>query len=239
MPNKNRFWAIIPAAGTSQRMGAAVPKQYLPLGKTTVIQAAINNFLRHPKIAGVIVSLRADDQYWDNLAVSRNEKIHTVMGGESRTESVHNAIKFLENTAAEDHDFVLVHDAARPCLRYTDLDLLIQQLEQDDVGGILAAPVSDTLKIVENQSESNHTIFKTLDRESIWRAFTPQMFRLVSLKKALVYCVEENIKVTDEASAIEALGLQVKLVKGHSDNIKVTHGEDLELAAAILKNINQ
>lgn len=238
MPNKIRFWAIIPAAGSSQRMGAAVPKQYLPLGEATVIEAAISNFLRHPKIVGVIVALHADDQHWNNLAVTRNEKIHTVIGGESRTESVHNAINYLENTSAEDHDFVLVHDAARPCLRYNDLDMLIQQLEQDDVGGILAAPVSDTLKVVEKQ-EFHNTVNKTIDRESVWRAFTPQMFRLVTLKKALVYCVKKNINVTDEASAVEALGLRVKLVKGHSDNIKVTHAVDLDLAAAILNKINQ
>ncbi len=238
MPNKSRFWVIIPAAGTSQRMGAAVPKQYLPLGKATVIEAAISNFLLHPKIAGVIVALHADDQYWNNLAVTTNEKIHTVIGGESRTESVHNAINYLDKAPAEDQDFVLVHDAARPCLRYNDLDLLIQQLEQDDVGGILAAPVSDTLKVVEKQ-QSHNTVNKTLDRECVWRAFTPQMFRLTTLKKALVYCAKQNTNVTDEASAIEALGLQVKLVRGHSDNIKVTHAEDLELAAAILKNINQ
>jgi len=238
MPNKSRFWAIIPAAGTSQRMGAAIPKQYLPLGKATVIEAAISNFLRHPKIAGVTIALHADDQYWNNLAVTRDERIHTVIGGESRTESVRNAINYLENTSADDQDFVLVHDAARPCLRYNDLDLLIQQLEQDDVGGILASPVSDTLKVVEKQG-SHNTVNKTLDRENVWRAFTPQMFRLTTLKKALVYCVKKNIKVTDEASAIETLSLQVKLVKGHSDNIKVTHAEDLDLAAAILNKINQ
>jgi len=234
-----RYWAIIPAAGSSQRIGTAVPKQYLSLGDTTVIEASLSSFLKHPNIDGVIVALQADDQYWANLAVTKNEKIHTVIGGGSRAESVHNAIKYLENTPAKDEDFVLVHDAARPCLRYTDLDSLIQQLEQDDVGGILAAPVSDTLKLIEKQAGLINTVNKTLDRENIWRAFTPQMFRLVTLKKALAHCIKQNIKVTDEASAVEALGLQVKLIKGHSDNIKVTHAEDLELASTIFKKINQ
>ena len=234
-----RYWAIIPAAGRSQRIGAAVPKQYLSLGNTTVLEAAISSFLHHPKIVGVIVALHPDDQHWENLAITRNKKIHSVVGGDSRAESVHNAINYLEDIPAKGQDFVLVHDAARPCLRHTDLDLLIQQLEHDDVGGILASPVNDTLKVVDNKAGSNNTVNKTLDRESIWRAFTPQMFRLVTLKKALAHCVKKNIKVTDEASAVEALGLQVKLVKGHSDNIKITHGEDLELATAILKKIDQ
>ncbi len=238
MPNKIRNWAIIPAAGSSERIGTLVPKQYLPLDNTTVIEAAISNFLQHPKITGVIVALHPDDQHWGHLAITRNEKIHSVIGGESRAESVQNAINYLENTPAEDQDFVLVHDAARPCLRYTDLELLIEQLEQDDVGGILASPVSDTLKVVDNQNGSMNTVNKTLDRENVWRALTPQMFRLATLKKALMHCVKHNIKVTDDASAVEHLGLKIKLVKGHGDNIKITHTEDLELAAAILKKIN-
>ncbi len=234
-----RYWAIIPAAGTSQRMGTETPKQYLPLANTTVIEASLGNFLRHPNIAGVIVALHADDQYWNTLALTSNEKIHTVIGGESRAESVYNAIRYLENTPAANDDFLLVHDAARPCLRKTDLDLLMQQLEQDDVGGILASPVIDTLKIIEQQAETNNIISKTLDRENIWRAFTPQMFRLSTLKNALAHCKKNNIAVTDEASAVEALGLSVKLVAGQSDNIKITNPEDLVLASAIYQKINQ
>ena len=230
-----RYWVIIPAAGTSQRMGSEVPKQYLPIENTTVIEAAISCFLRHPKIAAVIVALHADDQHWNDLAVKKNEKIHTVIGGESRAESVHNAINYLDNTLAKGEDFVLVHDASRPCLRYEDLELLIQMLKQDEVGGILASPVSDTLKLVE----SDNTVNKTLERENIWRAFTPQMFRLNILRKAMAHCVKQNLTVTDEASAIEKLELKVKLVKGQSDNIKVTHAEDLELVTAIFKKINQ
>jgi len=234
MPNKIRYWAIIPAAGTSQRMEAEVPKQYLPLGDATVIEASLSCFLHHSKISGVIVALHAEDQYWNNLAVRLNEKIHTVLGGVSRTDSVYNAINYLENTPAEDHDFVLVHDAARPCLHVEDLDSLMQKLEQDDVGGILASPVSDTLKLVEQQVDFKNVVGKTLDRSMIWKAFTPQMFRVGVLKNALSHCIKNNITVTDEASAIEALDLKVQLVEGRSDNIKVTHVEDLVIAAAIL-----
>ncbi len=234
-----RFWAIIPAAGISQRMKSSVPKQYLPLADTTVIEASLSSFLQQPNITGVIVALNADDQNWDTLSVSKNEKIHTVIGGNSRAESVYNALQYLDDTLAEDQDFVLVHDAARPCLRHSDLDLLMQELEQDEVGGILASPMSDTLKMAEMQEGSGNVVSKTLDREIIWRAHTPQMFRLGTLKKALAHCVKNNIKITDEASAIEHLGLQVKLIKGQSDNIKITHAEDLALATTILKIINQ
>lgn len=247
MTANTRYWAVVPAAGIGQRMGASTAKQYLRIGDITIIEGALSNFLRHPKIAAVVVALHANDQEWNNLAITRNEKIHTVVGGQSRAESVHNALQYLENTPAEDHDFVLVHDAARPCLRYSDLDLLIEQLENDEVGGILAAPVSDTLKIVEQQGESsqvanqvaNQFVSKTLDRENVWRAFTPQMFRLNTLRKALAYCSKKNIQVTDEASAVEALGLSVNIVKGQSDNIKVTHTEDVALAESIFTKINQ
>ncbi len=248
-----QYWVVIPAAGISRRMGAPIPKQYLPLAGSTVIEHSLSNFLKHPMISGVVVALHQQDKHWENLAVS-DHKIHTVIGGSSRTESVLNAVTYLNTTLANDQDFVLVHDAARPCLRSTDLNVLIQQLEGDDIGGILAAPVSDTLKVIEkgvssekklsskdesNQVASVNTVAKTLDRDNIWRAFTPQMFRLSVLTQALKHCSNLNIEVTDEASAVEQLGMQVKLVQGQSDNIKVTHAVDLELAAGILKKIIQ
>lgn len=235
MTASSRYWAIIPAAGTGRRMDSEIPKQYLCLNNTTVLEASLSCFLRHPKIVGVIVALNTDDQHWNNLSVTRCEKIHTVAGGKTRADSVNNAIKYLENTQAEDDDYVLVHDAARPCLRYSDLLQLISQLEEDEVGGILASPVNDTLKT----SYENDVVSKTLDREFTWRAFTPQMFRLRHLRNAMYHCTTKNIEITDEASAIEVMGLPVKLVKGQSDNIKLTHAEDLDIAEIILKKINQ
>lgn len=234
MTDKTRYWAIIPAAGTSQRMATELPKQYLSLGDTTVIESSISSFLHHPKVSGVVVALHAEDQYWNNLAIVRNKKIHTVIGGETRTESVHNALNYLDTTSAEKNDFVLVHDAARPCLHDEDVNELITQLENDDVGGILASPASDTLKLVEKNNNSRATVSKTLDRSLIWKAFTPQMFRLGILKKALSHCSKNNIAVTDEASAVESLGLKVQLVEGRNDNIKITRAEDLLIAATIL-----
>ena len=235
MATSLRYWAIIPAAGTSQRMGGELPKQYLPINNTTVIEYSLKCFLRHASIAGIVVALHVDDQHWYQLDVVKNEKIHTVIGGKTRADSVYNAIQYLENIPAENEDYVLVHDAARPCLRFSDLELLISQLNDDEVGGVLAAPVSDTLKM----SNAEGFIKKTLDREKIWRAFTPQMFRLKYLKKAMQHCINEKITITDEASAIEVQNLPVRLVKGQSDNIKVTYTEDLALAAAILQKINQ
>lgn len=233
-----RYWAIIPAAGTSQRMNHAVreqtPKQYLPLGTTTVIEASLSCFLNHPKISGIIVVLNADDQNWDNLELTSNEKIHTVAGGSTRAESVQNAVSYLDTMSIKENDFILVHDAARPCLRYSDLETLLAELKEEKVGGILAAPVSDTLKLANVDNQDSYFVTKTLDRSNIWRAFTPQMFRAKYLKKAFNHCEKNNISVTDEASAIEVLGLPVKLVRGHSDNIKITHQEDLQLAEVIL-----
>ena len=230
-----RHWVIIPAAGTSQRMGGKVPKQYFTIEDATVIEHSIGCFLRHPEISGVIVALHAKDQYWHELDVSKHEKIHTVIGGNTRAESVNNALLHLEKKSVQKDDFVLVHDAARPCLRYSDLELLMNQLKDDEVGGILAAPVSDTLKL----SNAKGFVKETLEREKIWRAFTPQMFRLKYLSNAMQHCIENKIAVTDEASAIEAQNLPVKLVRGQSDNIKITQSEDLALATAVLKKMNQ
>ena len=230
-----KHWVIIPAAGTSQRMNGTLPKQYLPIQDATVIEYAIKNFLQHAGINGVIVALHEDDQHWQQLSLFNNEKIQVVTGGNTRAESVYNALLYLEDQSIDNNDFVLVHDAARPCLRFSDLENLLNQLRDDEVGGILAAPVSDTLKM----SIEKGLVNKTLDRGKIWRAFTPQMFRLKYLSTAMHYCIKNDIAVTDEASAIELQSLPVKLIEGQSDNIKITQSEDLPLVAAILKNINQ
>jgi len=239
MSDNVRCWVVVPAAGVGERVGTESPKQYLPFGDSTVIETSLKHFLSHAKIAGVVVALHANDECWETLSLAKEKLIHTVIGGDSRADSVRNALDYLKNNFAEDNDFVLVHDAARPCLRKEDLDILIRELEHDDIGGLLAAPASDTLKLINQQENGNNVVSKTIDREYVWRAFTPQMFRLNHILEALTYCAGENVKVTDEASAIEALGLQVKLIEGHGDNIKITHPEDLILAKEIYKNINQ
>ena len=227
--NATRYWVIIPAAGVGQRMGVARPaKQYMSIADTTVIQASISCFLRHAKISAIVVALHAQDQSWSRLKIPTDKPIYTVTGGETRASSVQLALQRVMQEAKDD-DFVLVHDAARPCLQSSDLNRLMQELAEDEVGGILAMPISDTIKqaktnLTENKqiNSGNAEITTTIDRSSLWKAFTPQMFRVAKLNKALKYCFENNIQITDEASALEALGLAVKLVQGREDNIKIT-----------------
>lgn len=232
-----RCWAIIPAAGMSRRMGTAVPKQYLPLKNSTVLEASMSCFLRHPQIIGVVVALHAEDTSWSNLNISTDKSIHSLVGGETRAQSVYFSLNRVIEMS-ESNDFVLVHDAARPCLSYPDLDLLIQKLQQDEVGGILATPIIDTIKQA-TRINANIQVSKTIDRTHLWQALTPQMFRIEVLHKALNYCFNNNIEVTDEASAVEAIGRSVKVIEGRSDNIKITRPEDIRLAESILQYQNE
>ena len=225
-------WVIIPAAGTGIRMGANVPKSYLPLNNSTVIETSMSCFLQHENIAGIVVALHHEDNNWVKLSITTNKPIYTVIGGDTRAQSVRNALDKVI-TISEPYDFVLVHDAARPCLHFSDLDLLIQQLQQDGVGGILATPVIDTIKEAVDV-DGSLCIRKTVDRSKLWKALTPQMIRVEILKKALNFCFEKRMKITDEASAVEALGLHVKLIEGRSDNIKITRQEDIEIAESII-----
>ena len=196
-------------------------------------------FLRHPQISGVVVALHAQDRMWANLNISVDKTVHTVVGGKSRAQSVNSALNKVSKLSKPD-DFVLVHDAARPCLSYTDLDLLIQKLQHDDVGGILATPISDSVKQAnQNSGDKNLEIDKTVDRSDLWKALTPQMFRISVLQEALAYCFKNNIGVTDEASAVKAIGLSVKLIEGRSDNIKITRPEDINFAELIIQHLKQ
>ncbi len=235
--NSVAFWAIIPAAGVGHRMGAGIAKQYMPLADSTVIQESMSCFLRHPKISAITIALHAEDQSWSSLDIPANKPIYTVIGGVTRAHSVQIALQRIKREAKDD-DFVLVHDAARPCLQYSDLDSLLQKLVEDKVGGILAMPVSDTIKQANAKQKNSDdvNIASTIDRTSLWKAYTPQMFRVATLDKALKYCFKNNIKITDEASAVEALGLNVKLILGREDNIKITRADDIALAEAIIKS---
>lgn len=217
-------------------MGAAVPKQYLQLQNSTVLEASLSCFLRHPDIVGVVVALHENDNMFSKLEISSDKPIHTVVGGDTRAHSVNVALNKVKKISAK-NDFVLVHDAVRPCLSEADLDLLIHQLQDDEVGGILATPISDTIKQAK-QNCADLEVSNTVDRTHLWKAMTPQMFRLDVLHKALNYCFDNNLKATDEASAVEAIGLSVKLIEGRSDNIKITRPEDLHLAELIMQYIN-
>jgi 2-C-methyl-D-erythritol 4-phosphate cytidylyltransferase len=223
------YWAVIPAAGAGRRMGGAIPKQYLPLAGRLVIEHTLARFVEHPKIAGIVVAVDASDDHWPSLKLASAKPLITVTGGRERCHSVLNALKHLQTLARAD-DWVLVHDAARPCLSPDDLDKLTTTLADDPVGGILAAPVRDTLK----RADGENRIDQTVDRTALWHALTPQMFRLAVLHAALQASIEADVAVTDEAAAVERMGLRPRLVEGRSDNIKITHTQDLALAERIL-----
>jgi 2-C-methyl-D-erythritol 4-phosphate cytidylyltransferase len=225
-----KHWVIVPAAGSARRMGAAVPKQYLPLAGRTVIEWSLAPFLQRERVSGVVVVLAERDQRWSQTQLAGHAKIITTIGGTERMDSVLAGLQVLE-THASARDWVLVHDAARPCLSSTDLDRLMNELSNDDVGGLLAAPVVDTLKRADDQQ----CVEQTVSREKLWRALTPQMFRFELLRRALQSAVQNRVAVTDESQAVEALGLRSKLIAGDADNIKVTLPEDLPRAERILR----
>src|SRR5579859_10322 len=225
-----RYWAVIPAAGSGIRMGGAMPKQYLPLEGHTVIEHALGLLEAEPCIAGITVAVAADDPYWQRyLLKPRNKPVTIASGGKERAHSVLSALTSLRDELKDD-DWVLVHDAARPCLHPRDLSLLVQTLSDDPVGGILAIPVSDTLKRVNDEQH----ITATPDRNNLWRALTPQMFRYRLLMDALDAAIRAGSIPTDEAAAMERQKHAVKVVEGRSDNIKITRPDDVALAEAIL-----
>jgi 2-C-methyl-D-erythritol 4-phosphate cytidylyltransferase len=223
-------WAVVPAAGAGKRMASSRPKQYLSLLGRQVIEHTLDRLLSHGRIQAACVALSPEDEYWPLTTYAVDERIILADGGQERCHTVLNALKRLE-TVADQSDWVLVHDAARPCLRHEDLDRLLNTLREDDVGGLLGIPLHDTVKQADEQSR----IEATLPRERLWRAFTPQMFRLGALKEALELALARHYLVTDDASAMELAGFHPKLVEGHTDNIKITRPEDLALAEFYLR----
>lgn len=223
-----RHYAIVPAAGSGSRFGAEKPKQYLDLLGRPLIFHTLAALTACPDIERVWVVLAPDDPWWPRYDWSElGSKLETVRcGGATRAESVANGLQAAAMVAAED-DWVLVHDAARPCISATMLDALFADLTKDPVGGILAVPVADTIK----RADAEQRVAATEPRDGLWQAQTPQMFRYGLLCDALEKCRD----VTDEAGAIEAIGLQPKLVRGDATNLKVTFPADLALAAMILR----
>ncbi len=220
------FHALVPAAGFGARMGHELPKQYLTLAGQPMIFHALNTLCACPELATVFVVLAPDDTLFHSFDWSRfGDKLQPLFcGGETRADTVRNGLLASE---IEADDWVLVHDAARPCLTQAHLAKLIAELRDDAVGGILAVPVADTLK----RADSAARVVRTEDRAGLWQAQTPQMFRAGVLAEALQQCRE----VTDEASAVEALGLQPRLVLSESTNFKVTYPQDLLLAELLLQ----
>lgn len=222
--------AVIPAAGTGKRFGAATPKQYLMIGGMTVMQWTINRITAFPQISNVIVAVHPDDRLADTLPFDHPSKLRFVTGGDERSDSVLAGLRALD---CPDDDWVLVHDVARPCITAADLERLIQMAGADPVGGLLALPVRDTLK---KSGGNGLQVAHTLPRDNVWQAQTPQMFRYGLLRQALETARRDGQPVTDESSAIEHLGLHPLLVHGNPRNLKITYPEDLELASFFLSH---
>ncbi len=232
MPPAAQCWAAIPAAGTGSRLAAERPKQYLELRGRSILEHSLRPFLAHPDIRGVVVALAPGDPWWGQLPAGVREAVRVVDGGSERLHSVQKCLRHLLTVAAL-NDWVLVHDAARPCLRREDLDRLLAEAGAHGVGGILALPVRDTMK----RARSTGEIEATVDRRDLWHAMTPQMFRLGALEQAISGAIAEGTLVTDEAQAMELAGTPGLLVRGHADNIKVTLADDLAMAELILSRL--
>jgi 2-C-methyl-D-erythritol 4-phosphate cytidylyltransferase len=222
-----RYWVVMPAAGIGRRFGAERPKQYAALCGRTVIEWALAPFLADRRCAGVMVALAAQDPYWGAVAPAG---VQTTLGGAERSHSVRNALTALAGQA-EATAWVLVHDAARPCLAAAELDRMIETLAEHPLGGLLATPAADTLKRADAAGCIEHTI----DRTGLWRALTPQMFRYGMLCAALDRAHAAGRTPTDEAQAIEWCGERPQLVAGSAANLKITSAADLTLAAAVLE----
>ena len=233
-------WVVIPAAGVGSRMELEQPKQYLKIGNKTIIEHTLDCFKNHPDVAGVIIALSSDDPYWKQLNIkSGDTPIYTVEGGQERSDSVEQALDYLSMVErVDDETWVMVHDAARPCVSKSDINALLEIRSDESVGGILATPVRDTMKRSFSAQDfpDQTTISQTESRDNLWHALTPQLFKLGPLKSALQFCKEKLIAVTDEASAFEAIGEHPKLVTGGHENIKVTFPSDIQYATFLLSN---
>lgn len=254
-------WVVVPAAGRGLRLGGEIPKQYLTLNGRPLIQHTLERVAAHRRVSGLMIALAAGDAHWPGWSELEGKPVRTCIGGGERADSVLAGLRALpSNVHAE--DWVLVHDAARPCLRREDLDRLLERGAMHAVGAILAAPVRDTLKRADSSGAvhgascesrtvpaaggaggrssvvSTAVVACTEPREQLWRAFTPQMFRRGALERALDAARRAGVVVTDEAMAMERLGCAPLLVEGAEDNIKVTTPADLALAEFLLARLD-
>lgn len=225
--SSNQFHVIVPAAGVGRRMGAERPKQYLPLLGKTLLEWTLEKLISHPLIKHVVLPISAEDEYFSTLPIAQAEWLTVVYGGKERADSVLAGLK-----AIPEAEWVLVHDAARPCIKHQDIDKLLA-LSSTSSGGILASPVRDTMKRAHNSNP--HHVSHSENRDNLWHALTPQFFPRQALQSALEIALKKGVVITDEASAIESQQGSVTLVEGCSSNIKVTHPQDLRLAEFYLQ----
>ncbi len=223
-------WAIVPAAGIGRRMGGEVPKQYLELLSQPILVRTLNRLVDHAAIAGVVVALNPADDRWPSIRERLKGPVVEVAGGAERCHSVLAGLDYLERSGLAE-EWVLVHDAVRPCVRAADITSLVSEATRHEVGAILGLPVRDTMKRTDAVTR---VITATVDRDHLWHALTPQMFRIQVLKNAITRVLETGELVTDEAQAMELAGLRPIMVAGRPDNIKITQPDDLELAELFL-----
>ena len=226
----NNFVAIVPAAGNSNRYSGEIPKQFLTIDGRTVLELSIRPLLDFSECLGVCVLVPAEDQYHKALKIRDNNKISLVEGGTTRIDSVSKGVKFWQQSGLS-YDYILIHDAARPCLRSSDVQQLLDSIDKETDGVVLGIPCSDTIKRL---SAKDSLILETVDRSDLWRAFTPQIFKKEVLQKNTKQNMDKEF--TDEASLVEANGGKLKMVKGFEDNIKLTFPEDLGLIKSILSS---
>jgi len=217
---------IIPAAGFGQRMQSDTPKQYLTIQNQTLLEITVNKFLSYAPTGLIVLALQPGDQYCYQLPCCESEKVIIVDGGAERANSVFNALKFLYDSGLGNDIAVMVHDAARPCITHEDLNRLMEHFSERQQPCLLGSPVVDTLQRIDGADEVQGVV----DRRNIMRAFTPQMARFVDLYQTLSKALEQGNLVTDEVSALTRCGMNVKVIRGREDNIKVTHPADLALA---------
>ncbi len=216
---------VVPAAGVGKRMQLNIPKQYALLGSKTVLEHTIDALFKCSYVNNIIIGVSQNDEYFDDLQISKNNRVIKAIGGKERSDTVRLALDKVTT------QWVMVHDAARPLVKLGDLNNLAKLSKTSSVGGILACKASDTLKKVVNGK-----IVATVPREDIYRAYTPQMFKTNLLKQALEHANNHNLAITDDASAIELLGYSVDIIEGSADNFKLTTPEDLMLAKLLLNN---
>lgn len=225
---RHKIWAVIPAAGSGSRFSKTELKQYQMIQGKTVLEHTVSRLNDLP-LSGYVLAISENDSVAKTLNLAQPDKAHFCVGGAERVHSVLNALTYLSQFASPD-DLVFVHDAARPCVTQDCLNHLVNTAIQENCSAILAIPVRDTLKMVEHENN----IEKTVSRDYLWQAQTPQISKLGILKHAIEKALQDGITITDEASALEYVGETVKVVQGRSDNIKITYSDDLELAKLIL-----
>jgi len=236
--NRHAIWAIVPAAGIGKRMQSDIPKQYLMLNGRPVLEHTINTLLKSKHINGLVIALQQNDQYFDDIKVVSDKPVLRAPGGDERADSVANALEtlFQHDSFDNDNDWVMVHDAVRACLHQQDIDKLVTETADNKNGGLLALPVRDTMKRQTTQGGALASVDKTIERDRLWHAMTPQYFHAYRLKSALDKAKRQAMDVTDESSAMEYSGYSPKLIQGMEDNIKITRPDDLRLASLFLQS---